>query len=132
MFRNLIPIVLLCTAANVLLPANCLAYVEYVTIPLSGYRLYSAGRGSVSFSQSYGADGVQDPGTLTIQVNNVPLPPGTELDVLVHEKQVGTLKLDQERNGRLVLKTGPKWSVPRLAPGSLVSLKLPAGSTVLW
>lgn len=112
--------------------APCEAFVRRLQFPLSGHRNYGSGSGQVTFSESFGDVGRSDGVTLIVEVNNVPLPPGTELAVLVHEKQVGRLKLDKLRNGRLVLESGPGRRVPRLSAGSFVTVALPAGATVLW
>jgi len=111
-------------------PLPCEAYTQSLSFPLSGHRDYSTARGKVYFAETFGER--NDGATLIIEVSNVPLPPGTELLVLVHEKEVGSLKLNSQRSGRLVLESGKKTSVPRLKTGSLVSVKIPGGATVVW
>lgn len=115
----------------VICPSACEAYVHRLRFPLAGYREYQLGKGQVMYSQSYETTGAGS-GTLTVEVSNVPLPAGTLLEVVVHNKQVGTLTLDKERNGRLVLVSSSKWAVPRVNEGSDVMLRLPAGGRVLW
>ena len=113
-------------------PVPCEAYVRELRLPLAGCHQYAAGRGAVRFAQNYG-DAVRDGGgTLIVEVNNVPLPPGTNLDVMIHGKQVGTLMLDKERNGRLVLQSTSKLGIPQLTEASIVTVRLPAGAKVLW
>ena len=132
MFQKLRSYVLICAVAALAWPGPCEAYVQRLQIPLSGHRSYPAAKGSVTFSESFGETDRTDGATLTIEVSNVPLPPGTELTVMVHEKEVGKLKLDKYRRGRLVLESGFRSSVPRLSTASIVTVKIPGGSTVVW
>jgi hypothetical protein len=71
-------------------------------------------------------------GSWIVEVNNVPLPPGTNLEVVVHGREVGTLMLDKERNGRLVLASTTKQAIPQLTESSIVTVRLPAGARVMW
>ena len=113
-------------------PIPCEAYVRELRLPLAGCNQYAAGRGAVRFAQNYG-DSVRDGGgRLVIEVTNVPLPVGTTLEVTVHGKQVGTLTLDQERNGRLVMASTAKEAIPQLTEASIVTVRLPTGAKVLW
>lgn len=129
MFRSLL---LLGAAIALSIPTPCQAFVHRLQIPLIGGRAHSGGKGMVTFVEAIGETNRTDGSTLVIEVNNVPLPPGTELSVSVHEREIGFLKLDKRRSGRLVLESTAKKSVPRIAPGSFITLKLPDGSTVLW
>ncbi len=115
-----------------ILPTSCEAYVRHLRLPLAGCHKYAVGKGSVTFAQNY-SDAVRDGGgSLIVEVNNVPLPPGTNLEVMVHGKQVGTLMLDKERNGRMVLASTTKQGIPQLTEASIVTVRLPAGARVLW
>lgn len=122
----------ICIAFATAIPAPCQAYVEYVRLPLCGCRDYAVGKGSVVFTESFGEKTRSDGGTLIIEVSNVPLPPGTELRVCVHERDIGTLTLDKRRNGRFVLEGNEKKAVPKVNSGSIVVLKLANGMTVMW
>ena len=87
----------------------------------------------VTFSESFGETKQDDGAKIVVEISNVPLPPGTELVVEIHEKEVGTVKLDSERAARLVLESKFGKSVPRIHTGSIVTIKLPGGGgTVLW
>ena len=87
----------------------------------------------VTFTESFGETSQDDGAKIVIDISNVPLPPGTELVVEVHEKEVGTVKLDSKRGGRLVLESKFGKSVPRIHTGSTVTISLPGGGgTVLW
>jgi hypothetical protein len=113
-------------------PTSCEAYVRHLRLPLAGCHKYAVGKGSVTFAQNY-SDAVRDGGgSLIVEVSNVPLPPGTNLEVLVHGKQVGTLMLDKERNGRMMLASTTKQGIPQLTEASIVTVRLPAGARVLW
>ena len=134
MFQKLGSLVLVLAAAVVAAtwPVPCEAYVQRLHFPLTGHRNYPTAKGSVSFSESIGETNRSDGATLIVEVSNVPLAEGTELVVLVHEKEVGTLTLNKQHRGRLVLESGFRRSVPRLAPASFVSVKILGGSTVVW
>jgi hypothetical protein len=115
-----------------ILPTSCDAFVRRVRLPLAGHSKYAVGKGSITFAQNY-SDAVRDGGgSLIVEVNNVPLPSGTNLEVVVHGKQVGTLVLDKSRNGRLVLASTTKQAIPQLTEASIVTVRLPAGAKVLW
>jgi hypothetical protein len=76
-----------------ILPTSCEAYVRHLRLPLAGCHKYAVGKGSVTFAQNY-SDAVRDGGgSLIVEVTNVPLPPGTNLEVMVQGKQVGPLLL---------------------------------------
>ncbi len=132
MFQKLGSLVLVVAVVATAWPVSCDAYVQRLSFPLTGHRNFPTAKGSVSFSESFGETNRSDGATLIVEVSNVPLAEGTELVVLVHEKEVGTLTLNKQHRGRLVLESGFKRSVPRLAPASFVSVKIPGGSTVVW
>ena len=132
MFHPLRFSVAIVALALLVCPLPCEAYVRWLKLPLTAHRGHAGAKGMVTFSESFGETDAGDGATLVIEVSNVPLPPGTELIVEVHEKQVGSLKLDPKRGGRLVLKTTANKSVPRIHTGSMVTLRVPGGGTVLW
>ena len=113
-------------------PLPCHAYVHTMQFPLTAFRDYPGGSGLVTYSRMTGETSRSDGSTLIIEVKNVPLPSGTELRVIVHGRDVGTLKLDHKRNGRMVMEANYKSSVPRVDPGSFVVLKRASGERVLW
>lgn len=127
--KGLSLLVILALAAG---PVPCQAYVAHTRLSLSGHHKFRAGSGTVTYTKGFGEDERLDAGTIIIEVSNVPLPAGTELIVLIHEKEVGTLTLDKERGGKLILRAKPHYGVPRLNQGSLVSLKRTSGAKVLW
>src|ERR1700756_2627685 len=76
-----------------------------VQFPLSGRHGYRAASGSVKFFEKIGESKSKDGTTVIVEVSNVPLPVGTELIVYIHEVEVGTIKLNKQRAGRLVLES---------------------------
>lgn len=114
-------------------PIPCEAYIRSIKVPLTAHRGHPGARGKVIFTESFGETDQADGDKLIIEVSNVPLRPGTELVVEVNERPVGTLKLDEDRNGRLELLSKSGKSVPRIHAGSMITVSLPAGGgTVLW
>jgi hypothetical protein len=111
-------------------PAEALFHQQQLR--LTGCRGYLASKGVVTYTDSFGTIGTPDGQKLVIVVENVPLPPGTELMVYVHGNQVGTLKLDKQRNGRFVIGSNFRNPAPPITLGSFVVLKLDDGSNVMW
>jgi hypothetical protein len=101
-------------------------------IPLRGCRGNLHANGTATFSSSYGETSTRDGQKLVIVVQNVALPAGTELLVFVHENEVGTMKLDKQRNGRFVIESEFRHQSPSLGIGSFVVLKLEDGTNVMW
>lgn len=132
MLRKLCATLALGAAIAASSPLTCNAYVQTVQFPLTAFRDYPGGSGQVIYSQITGETSRGDGSTLIIEVKNVPLPAGTELRVVIHGRDVGILKLDQKRNGRVVMEANYKSSVPRVDPGSFVVLKRASGERVLW
>ena len=116
----------------VTLPQRADAIVTRIQFPLSGHRGYLAARGLVICEETRGETDRDDGTTVVIEVSNVPLPPGTELLVFVHEAEVGSLVLDKDQNGRLVLETKFRQPAPKIKAGSFVTLQLADGSIVIW
>lgn len=101
-------------------------------LPLTGCRGYHTARGTATYTSSLGETDYPDGDKLVIVIENVPLPPGTELLVYVHEVEVGTLKLDKRRGGRLVIEPTFRQPAPAISTGSFVVLKLIDGTNVVW
>ena len=130
LFRS---VIIAAVVGLVVLPLPCQAYVQWVKLRLTAHRGHTGGQGVVTFSESFGETTQDDGAKIVVEISNVPLPPGTELVVEIHEKEVGTVKLNSERAARLVLESKFGKSVPRIHNGSLVTVKLPGGGgTVLW
>ena len=108
------------------------AALFHVQFPLNGRHEYRMGSGMITFSESVGEQKRDDGTILTIDVKNVPLPPGTELFVYIHETEVGKFKLTKQRTGRFVLEAKYPKSTPRIQTGSFVTLKLDDGTIVIW
>ncbi len=133
MFHQFRSVLFAAVVGFVVLPLPCEAYVQWVKVPLTAHRGHAGGKGMVTFTESFGETSQDDGAKIVIDISNVPLPPGTELVVEVHEKEVGTVKLDSKRGGRLVLESKFGKSVPRIHTGSTVTISLPGGGgTVLW
>jgi hypothetical protein len=132
MLRTFRLAVVLLAIAAIVRPVPCQAYVERIKVPLTGCRAYSTGRGHVLFTQDFGEGNRVKGGTIIVEINNVPLPAGTELQVLIQDQYVGKIKLNADRNGRLVLESSSKWIAPRLNESSSIIIKLPAGPNVMW
>ncbi|MBM4074616.1 MAG: hypothetical protein FJ267_03120 [Planctomycetes bacterium] len=108
------------------------AAVVKTKISLVGYGRYQHAKGSVSYVSKIGEADTPDEQKLTIRVENVPLGAGRELFVYVHEKVIGTIKLDQKRNGELTIETKYGKFAPSVNASSFVAVKLSDGSCVLW
>ncbi len=130
MTRKLFLIALVSFVTCVSFPAEAATF--HVEFPLAGKNLYGAASGTVSFTEFIGEPKRDDGTELTIEVKNVPLPPGTELRVYVHEMEVGKFKLTKDRSGKFALQAKYPKSTPRLKTGSLVSVKLEDGTIVVW
>jgi len=101
-------------------------------LPLSGCRGYHTAKGMATYTSSLGEKDHPDGNKLVVVVENVPLPPGTELLVFVHEVEVGTLKLDKRRGGQLTIEPTFRRPAPSINSGSYVVLKLIDGTNVVW
>jgi hypothetical protein len=101
-------------------------------LPLRGCRGNLHAKGTATFTSSYAETSTPDGTKLVIVIENVALPPGTELLVYVHESEVGTIKLDKQRGGRFVIESDFRQLAPALSTGSFVVLKLENGTNVMW
>ncbi|HEX8503204.1 MAG TPA: DUF4214 domain-containing protein [Pyrinomonadaceae bacterium] len=68
---------------------------------------------------------------LQVEVQDVNLPAGTVLSVVVGGQQVGTLTIDSLRAGRLELETGRGQSVPAVTNGTAVAVRNQAGANIV-
>jgi len=101
-------------------------------IPLMGCRGHYAASGSARYVTIRNEQKKADEEITTIEIENVPLPPGTVLVVYVSDKQVGIIKLDAKQAGKLTLKSGSKSYPPPIDPATTVHIKTRAGKLVLW
>jgi hypothetical protein len=68
---------------------------------------------------------------LEVEVEDVSLPAGTVLNVLVGGQQIGTITLDALRAGQIELETQRGQAVPPVANGSAVAVRNQAGANVV-
>ena len=108
------------------------AYKKESKIPLIGCRGHYAASGSARYvalrKESKQVDGEE----LIVEVNNVPLRPGTTLIVYVTDEPVGTIKLDAKQSGSLTLTSSYGKFVPPIEPGTSVVVKTVDGRFVMW
>ncbi|HEX8560317.1 MAG TPA: DUF4214 domain-containing protein [Pyrinomonadaceae bacterium] len=81
--------------------------------------------GKAVFRERPGADR-----KLQVEVQDVNLPAGTALVVLVGGQQVATLTIDSLRAGRVELETGRGQAVPAVANGTSVAVRNQSGATI--
>jgi hypothetical protein len=117
---------------GVISPQPAAAVFSRTRLPLQGCRGFLAATGSVTYTKSYAETDMPDGEKLVITVNNVPLTPGTELLVYIHEKEVGSLKLDKRRSGRFEIKSSFRRLAPPITSGSFIVLMLDDGTKVMW
>ncbi len=113
-------------------PQPAEAVLHKQQLRLTGCRGYLTSKGLVTYTDSFGEKGIPDGQKLVIVIENVALPPGTELLVYVHGTEVGTMKLDKRRDGRFVIESKFRQPAPPIAIGSFVVLKLIDGTNVMW
>lgn len=113
-------------------PQSAEAILHKQQLRLTGCRGYLTAKGLVTYTDSFGEQGLPDGQRLVIVIENVALPPGTELLVYVHGNEVGTMKLDKQRDGRFVLESKFRQPAPPITLGSFVVLKLADGTNVMW
>jgi hypothetical protein len=68
---------------------------------------------------------------LEVEVEDVNLPPGTVLDVLINGQKVGSLTLNSFHEGELELETENGQTIPSISPGSSVVVQTRAGATIV-
>ena len=113
-------------------PQSAEALFRKRLLPLNGSRGYFAAKGLVTYTSSLRERDQPDGDKVVIVIENVALPPGTELLVFVHENEVGTIQLDKRRGGRLVIEPTFRQPAPPITAGSSVVLKLIDGTVVMW
>ena len=113
-------------------PSSVEAILQKQQLRLTGCRGYLAAKGLVTYTDSFGEKGMADGQKLVVVIENVSLPPGTELLVFVHGNEVGTMKLDKQRDGRFVIESKFRQPAPPITIGSFVVLKLIDGTNVMW
>ncbi len=113
-------------------PQSLDAAIRRKQLPLTGCRGNLYAKGTATFTNTWAEASSPNGQKLVIVVQNVSLPPGTELLVYVHEKEVGTMTLDKQRGGRFVIESDFRQLAPALSTGSFVVLKLENGTNVMW
>ena len=113
-------------------PSSVEAILQKQQLRLTGCRGYLTAKGLVTYTDSFGEKGMADGQKLVVVIENVSLPPGTELLVFVHGNEVGTMKLDKQRDGRFVIESKFRQPAPPITIGSFVVLKLIDGTNVMW
>ena len=113
-------------------PQSAEAILHKQQLRLSGCRGYLTSKGLATYTDSFGEQGMADGQKLVIVIENVALPPGTELLVYVHGNEVGAMKLDKQRDGRFVVESKFRQPAPPITLGSFVVLKLIDGTNVMW
>ena len=101
-------------------------------IPLFGCRGHFTASGAARYVEIRREKGVKDHDDLTIEVKNVPLPPGTVLSVHIEEEVIGSITLNNELSGKLMLTSLNRKTMPRLDWGTSIKLKKIDGSLVIW
>ncbi|WP_397570740.1 hypothetical protein [Schlesneria sp. T3-172] len=101
-------------------------------IPLVGCRGHFAASGSARYVTFRNEARRPDQEITTIEVTNVPLPPGTVLAVFVTGTQIGTIKLDGNQSGSLVLNSKKKDVPPPIEAGTTVNIRTLDGKLVMW
>ncbi|MDQ3820005.1 MAG: DUF4214 domain-containing protein [Acidobacteriota bacterium] len=74
------------------------------------------------------ADGTQE---FKVEAEDVNLPAGTVLNVLVNGTSVGSLTIDSFREGELELESENGQMIPKISAGSTVAVKSQAGTTIV-
>lgn len=113
-------------------PETAQAVLHRQKLSLTGCRGYLSSKGLVTYTDSFGERGMPDGQRLVIVIENVSLPPGTELLVYVNGNEVGTMTLDNRRGGRFVIESKFRQPAPPISLGSFVVLKRIDGSNVMW
>lgn len=66
-----------------------------------------------------------------VEVEDVNLPPGTVLNVLVNGTSIGSLTINSFRQGELELETERGQAIPSVGPGTVVTVRTQAGATIV-
>ena len=108
------------------------AYKRENRIPLSGCRGHFAASGTARYVAKRSEPKTPDQEEMIVEVNNVPMRPGTILVVYVTDEVVGTIKLDAKQGGTLKLTSSFNKFIPPLDESSSVVLKTVDGRMVMW
>ncbi|WP_010585620.1 hypothetical protein [Schlesneria paludicola] len=108
------------------------AFKRELRLPLFGCRGHFAASGSARHVEVRGEPNVKDHDVLSIDVKNVPLPPGTVLAVQVNDEVIGNITLNERQSGKLRLTSLKRKNLPKLDWGTSVNLKKIDGSLVTW
>jgi hypothetical protein len=68
---------------------------------------------------------------LKVEAEDVNLPAGTVLNVLINGTSIGSLTINSFRQGELELETERGQAVPSVGPGTVVTIRTQAGATVV-
>lgn len=107
------------------------AFEKETRIPLVGCRQYSAAYGAAKLYEIRRVTKEKDREELVIEINNVPLPPGTVLVVDVDKEQIGKITLNSKRSGRLKLTSEFRKYIPSITPGTSVTVTTIEGRLVM-
>lgn len=119
-------------ALAVACPLEAEAIYRQVRLPMAGCRGFLHAKGSVTFTDVQAEKGIPDGQTFLLQVDNVPLPPGTELLVYIDGDEYATITLDKKRSAMLQVKSSFSTQAPVIKPSSYVVLRLIDGTNVMW
>lgn len=115
------------------LSMSAFAYTKEVRLPLAGCRGYFAASGSATYKEVF-ADSTQKASReLVVEIQNMPLPPGTVLVISVDEQTIGKVTLDSRRNATLRLtNTNSQKKIAPLEWGTRVNVTKVDGTIVIW
>ncbi len=125
-------ILCLFTAFVLLSDGQAWAYKRETRIPLSGCRGHFAASGTARYVSKQNETKTPDQEDIIVEINNVPMRPGTILVVYVTDEAVGTIKLDAKQGGTLKLTSSSKKFIPPLDESTSVVLKTVDGRMVMW
>lgn len=108
------------------------AFKREMRIPLLGCRGHYTASGAAKYLAIRNVPKEKDREELVIEIDNVPLKPGTVLVVYVGDEQIGSIKLDAKGSGSLTLTSDFRKYVPPLDVGTTIMLKTIEGRLVMW
>ncbi len=125
---------MLCLIAGFILlfDGQAWAYKRENRIPLSGCRGHFAASGTARYVAKHKEPKTPDQEEIIVEINNVPMRPGTILVVYVTDEAVGTIKLDAKQGGTLKLTSSSNKFIPPLDESTSVVLKTVDGRMVMW
>ncbi len=128
--RCLLRLLLLLLVAEVL-ASPALAYQRESRVPLFGCARYFAASGSAKSFEIRQVSKEKDREVLVIEINNVPLRPGTLLIVFVNGENIGQVTLNSKRGATFKVESDFGKYVPTIEPGTLVEIKTADGRLVI-